>query len=178
MKKPKKKSDVVENVMTVRNVDVFYGSNHAVKDVSLDIRKNQITALIGPSGCGKSTLLRCLNRMNDNIEICKITGEVKYDGQDIYDKNVDVVALRARIGMVFQKPNPFPKSIYDNVAYGPRIHRLAENKQQLDDIVENSLKKPVCLLKLQIGWRTPVLVCRAANNKDCALHGRLRWSQR
>ncbi|MBL4596348.1 MAG: phosphate ABC transporter ATP-binding protein [Robiginitomaculum sp.] len=141
MKKPKKKSDVVENVMTVRNVDVFYGSNHAVKDVSLDIRKNQITALIGPSGCGKSTLLRCLNRMNDNIEICKITGEVKYDGQDIYDKNVDVVALRARIGMVFQKPNPFPKSIYDNVAYGPRIHRLAENKQQLDDIVENSLKK-------------------------------------
>jgi phosphate transport system ATP-binding protein len=127
--------------MTTRNVDVFYGEKHAILDASLDIAKNQVIAMIGPSGCGKSTFLRCLNRMNDTIDICRVTGEIKLDGQDIYDKKLDVVPLRAQVGMVFQKPNPFPKSIYDNVAYGPRIHGLADNKQGLDEIVETSLVK-------------------------------------
>ena len=124
-----------------RNVNVFYANDQAIHDVSLDIASNEVIALIGPSGCGKSTFLRCLNRMNDNIDICKITGELTLDGQDIYAKNQDPVLLRARVGMVFQKPNPFPKSIYDNVAYGPRIHGLTRNKSELDDLVESSLRK-------------------------------------
>lgn len=127
--------------ISTRQVDVFYADNLAIHDVSLDIGKNEVIALIGPSGCGKSTFLRCLNRMNDNIDICRITGELKLDGQDIYAKNQDPVLLRARVGMVFQKPNPFPKSIYDNVAYGPRIHGLTANKAELDELVEESLHK-------------------------------------
>lgn len=127
--------------MLVRNINVFYGEKHAVKDVSMDIGNNQITAMIGPSGCGKSTLLRCFNRMNDTIENCRVSGEVSLDGQNIYSKKVDVVELRTNVGMVFQKPNPFPKSIYDNVAYGPRIHGLAKNRKDLDEIVHNSLLK-------------------------------------
>lgn len=126
---------------STRNVDVFYANNQAIHDVSLDIGKHEVIALIGPSGCGKSTFLRCLNRMNDNIDICRISGELKLDGQDIYAKDQDPVLLRARVGMVFQKPNPFPKSIYDNVAYGPRIHGLTANKAELDDLVEQSLQK-------------------------------------
>jgi phosphate transport system ATP-binding protein len=128
-------------VMTVRNANVYYGDTHALKDVSLDIGRNQVVALIGPSGCGKSTFLRCLNRMNDTIEAARVTGEFRLDGQDIYDRANDVVLLRARIGMVFQKPNPFPKSIYENVAYGPRIHGLAANRAELDDIVYGSLER-------------------------------------
>ena len=128
-------------IMTANNVDVFYGKKQAIDDVSLDIPENQITALIGPSGCGKSTFLRCFNRMNDTIDICKVTGDIRFAGQDIYDSKVDVVALRARIGMVFQKANPFPKSIFDNVAYGPRIHDLAESKDELEEIVIKSLKR-------------------------------------
>jgi len=127
--------------MTCRNVDVFYGDKHAILDVSIDIGRNEVIAMIGPSGCGKSTFLRCLNRMNDTIESCRVTGDILLDDLNIYDKNIDVVPLRAQVGMVFQKPNPFPKSIYDNIAYGPRIHGLVGNKLEEDEIVETSLKK-------------------------------------
>ena len=124
-----------------RDVCVFYGEKQALFDVSLDIYENQVTSLIGPSGCGKSTYLRCLNRMNDTIDICRVTGKIELHGDNIYDKAVDVVHLRARVGMVFQKPNPFPKSIYDNVAYGPRIHGIATTKAETDEIVQKSLEK-------------------------------------
>ena len=124
-----------------KDVNVYYGENHAIKNVSVDIEDKTVTAFIGPSGCGKSTFLRCLNRMNDTIPICRVTGDIHLDGEDIYDKRVDPVQLRAKVGMVFQKPNPFPKSIYDNVAYGPRLHGLAENRAELDDIVRTSLER-------------------------------------
>jgi phosphate transport system ATP-binding protein len=127
--------------MTCRNVNVHYGDNHAIIDVNIDIGRNEVLAMIGPSGCGKSTFLRCLNRMNDTVEGCQVTGEITLDGQDIHGKHIDVVPLRAQIGMVFQKPNPFPKSIYDNVAYGAKIHGLASNKSDLDEIIETSLQK-------------------------------------
>ncbi|WP_439155357.1 phosphate ABC transporter ATP-binding protein PstB [Yoonia sp.] len=127
--------------ITAKGVQVYYGDTHAIKDVNVDIDDKTVTALIGPSGCGKSTFLRCLNRMNDTIDICRVVGDIAIDGQDIYDPRVDPVQLRAKVGMVFQKPNPFPKSIYDNVAYGPRIHGLAKNKADLDDIVENALRR-------------------------------------
>jgi len=127
--------------MSMRNVNVFYDDKQAINDVSLDLARNQVTALIGPSGCGKSTFLRCMNRMNDTISICRVEGEFKLDDQDIYATKMDPVLLRARVGMVFQKPNPFPKSIYENVAYGPKIHGLASNKAELDEIVISSLQK-------------------------------------
>ncbi len=127
--------------MQARDVNVFYGDKQALFDVSLDILDRSVTSLIGPSGCGKSTFLRCLNRMNDVIESCRVTGEITLDGRDINSPKVDPVQLRARVGMVFQKPNPFPKSIFENVAYGPRIHGLASSKTELAEIVENSLKK-------------------------------------
>lgn len=126
---------------SVRHVDVFYEEKQAIFNANLDIAKNQVIAMIGPSGCGKSTFLRCLNRMNDTIPICRIHGKITLDGEDIYDKDNDPVLLRARVGMVFQKPNPFPKSIYDNVAYGPRLHGLYRNRVDLDEIVETSLRK-------------------------------------
>lgn len=125
----------------LRNVNVSYGTQRAIKDISLDIGRNEVISFIGPSGCGKSTFLRCLNRMNDSIESCRVTGQLLLDDEDIYQSKRDVVELRARVGMVFQKPNPFPKSIYDNVAYGPRIHGLANRKSELDEIVEYSLRK-------------------------------------
>ena len=127
--------------ISCREVNVYYGENHAIKNVSVDIAEKEVTAFIGPSGCGKSTFLRCINRMNDTIKTCRIEGEIRLDGENIYDRNVDPVLLRARIGMVFQKPNPFPKSIYQNVAYGPRIHGLARNRAELDEIVITSLEK-------------------------------------
>lgn len=127
--------------MSIRNAAIYYDDKQAIDNISLDLAKNQVTALIGPSGCGKSTFLRSLNRMNDTIDICKITGQFTLDGEDIYNKNLDPVLLRARVGMVFQKPNPFPKSIYENVAYGARIHGLTNNKAELDAIVETSLQK-------------------------------------
>lgn len=127
--------------MQTRNVDVFYGDKQAIFDVSLDIGVNEVVAMIGPSGCGKSTFLRCLNRMNDTIPSCKVTGSMSLDGEDLYGADLDPVLLRARVGMVFQKPNPFAKSIFDNVAYGPRIHGLAGNRAELDDIVVESLRK-------------------------------------
>ena len=124
-----------------RGVQVHYGDTHAIKDVNVDIAHKTVTAFIGPSGCGKSTFLRCLNRMNDTISIARIEGDIRIDGEDIYDRRVDPVQLRAKVGMVFQKPNPFPKSIYENVAYGPRIHGLARSKADLDEIVEKSLRR-------------------------------------
>ena len=127
--------------ISARGVQVHYGTAHAIKDVDVDILANTVTAFIGPSGCGKSTFLRCLNRMNDTIDICKVTGKITLDGEDIYDVRVDPVQLRAKVGMVFQKPNPFPKSIYDNVAYGAKIHGLTRNKAELDEVVESCLRK-------------------------------------
>ena len=127
--------------MMTRNVDVFYGEKQAIFDVSLDIAQNEVIAMIGPSGCGKSTFLRCLNRMNDTIPSCRVSGSMSLDGEDLYGADLDPVLLRARVGMVFQKPNPFAKSIYDNVAYGPRIHGLSSNRAELDDIVVDSLMK-------------------------------------
>ena len=127
--------------ISTKNLNVFYGAKQALFDVNLELEEKKVTALIGPSGCGKSTYIRCLNRMNDVIDICKVEGSIKIDGQEINKKDVDVNLLREKVGMVFQKPNPFPKSIYDNIAYGPRIHGLANNKSDLDNIVESSLKK-------------------------------------
>lgn len=127
--------------MAARNVKVFYGDTEALHGVDLDIYENEVIAFIGPSGCGKSTFLRCLNRMNDTIDGCRVTGDIRLDGQDIYDRNLDVVLLRAQVGMVFQKPNPFPKSIYENIAYGPRLHGLAKTRADLDVIVERSLTR-------------------------------------
>ncbi len=127
--------------IAARNVNVFYGAKQAIDDVSIDIATEHVTAFIGPSGCGKSTFLRALNRMNDTIPGCRFEGDIKLDGVDIYKGDMDVVQLRARVGMVFQKPNPFPKSIYENVAYGPRIHGLAASKADMDAIVEKSLTR-------------------------------------
>jgi phosphate transport system ATP-binding protein len=132
---------VEDPIMSARGVNVHYGDKHAIRDVTLDIARNQVISMIGPSGCGKSTFLRCLNRMNDTIESARVTGTITLDGRDIYERRQDVVQLRARVGMVFQKPNPFPKSIYDNVAYGPRIHGLAADRVELDEIVQTSLQK-------------------------------------
>jgi phosphate transport system ATP-binding protein len=128
-------------LITCRGVDVYYGDKQAIRSVSIDIARKQVLAMIGPSGCGKSTFLRCINRMNDTIPGARVTGAIAIEGQDIHDRKVDVVQLRARIGMVFQKPNPFPKSIYENVAYGPRIHGLAGDRAELDEIVNTSLRR-------------------------------------
>ena len=127
--------------MSARGVNVFYGAKQAVRDVSIDVDMDKVTAFIGPSGCGKSTFLRTLNRMNDTIAHARVEGQITLDGEDIYSDDMDVVQLRARVGMVFQKPNPFPKSIYENVAYGPRIHGLAASRADLDVIVERSLRR-------------------------------------
>ena len=124
-----------------KDVKVFYGDNEALHGISMDVYQNEVISFIGPSGCGKSTFLRCMNRMNDTIENCRVTGSIALDGRDVYEPSLDVVQLRAQVGMVFQKPNPFPKSIYENIAYGPRLHGLAERKADLDDIVESSLRR-------------------------------------
>ncbi len=131
----------VDARLKARNVNVFYAEKKAIDNVTIDIGNQEVISFIGPSGCGKSTFLRCFNRMNDTIDTCRVEGQITLENENIYDKKIDVVPLRARIGMVFQKPNPFPKSIYDNVAYGPRIHGLSENKEHLDNIVEESLKR-------------------------------------
>lgn len=141
MRKIERDVHMSEPKISARNVNVHYGDTHAIKGVDIDIADKTVTAFIGPSGCGKSTFLRCLNRMNDTIEICRVDGEIRLDGRDINHKSVDPVQLRAQVGMVFQKPNPFPKSIYDNIAYGPRIHGLAKSKEELDEIVEKSLRR-------------------------------------
>ena len=126
--------------ISVSNLNVFYGSKQAIFDINMSINSKEVTAFIGPSGCGKSTLLRCFNRMNDLIDICKINGSIKLDNLEVYSKKIDIVRLRTKVGMVFQKPNPFPKSIYDNVAYGPKIHGLCKDVSELDGIVEKSLQ--------------------------------------
>jgi len=136
-----KDTSMTDAKITAKGVDVHYADTHAIKDVNVEIADKTVTAFIGPSGCGKSTFLRCINRMNDTIDICRVTGDIRIDGEDIYDSRVDPVQLRAKVGMVFQKPNPFPKSIYDNVAYGPKIHGLARNKSELDEIVEKALRR-------------------------------------
>lgn len=128
-------------IITARDVDVYYAQKQALDKINLEIPENKVTSLIGPSGCGKTTFLRCINRMNDLVDIARVEGEIKIAGQDIYEADVDVVALRAQVGMVFQKPNPFPKSIYDNVAYGPKIHGLTSGKADMDELVEWSLRK-------------------------------------
>lgn len=130
---------MVESKISVEHLNLFYGTNHALKDISMEIKEKNITAFIGPSGCGKSTFLKCMNRMNDLVENVKIDGKIYLDGEDIYAKGVDTTLLRKKVGMVFQQPNPFPMSIYDNIAYGPRIHGI-KNKTQLDEIVENALR--------------------------------------
>ncbi len=135
--------------ISARGLNVHYGDKQALHDIDLDIPAGEVTALIGPSGCGKSTFLRCINRMNDMVDGAKVTGSLTLDGSDVYDRQLDVVQLRARVGMVFQKPNPFPKSIYDNVAYGPRIHGLARDQAELDEIVMNSLEKAGLLAEVE-----------------------------
>ena len=145
----------MENKIEIHNMNLHYGDFHALHDINLDIKENEITAFIGPSGCGKSTLLRSLNRMNDLVENCRITGDIMLDGQDIY-KNCDVNLLRRRVGMVFQKPNPFPMSIYDNIAYGPRIHGI-KNKSRLDEIVENALKGAAIFDEVKDRLKAPAL---------------------
>ena len=132
---------MTQNKIEARNVQVYYGTNHAIRDVDVNILDKTVTAFIGPSGCGKSTFLRCLNRMNDTIAGCRVEGRITLDREDIFDVRVDPVQLRAKIGMVFQKPNPFPKSIYDNVAYGPKIHGLTRSKAELDEVVESCLRR-------------------------------------
>lgn len=144
------RGEPMENAKIVaRDVNVFYGEKQALFDVNLDIPENQVTALIGPSGCGKSTFLRCLNRMNDVIDVCRVSGRIEIEGRDVYDPALDVVQLRAQVGMVFQKPNPFPKSIYDNIAYGPRIHGTVTSKAELDEIVRSSLEKSGLLKEVE-----------------------------
>jgi len=138
---PAARDAVHDPVMTARSVNVYYGEKHAVKNVSLDIGRNQVLAMIGPSGCGKSSFLRCLNRMNDSVASARVDGTITLDGQDIYQREQDVAQLRARVGIVFQKPTPFPQSIYANVAYGPRIHGLAKNRGDMDELVNTSLQR-------------------------------------
>jgi len=135
------RDSIPDPVMTAHRVNVYYGDKHAVKNVSLDIGRNQVLAMIGPSGCGKSTFLRCLNRMNDTIPSARVEGEITLDGENIYDRKQDVAQLRARVGIVFQKPTPFPQSIYANVAYGPRIHGLTKNRGDMDELVNTSLQR-------------------------------------
>ncbi len=147
--------DTHTNKISARGVQVHYGTTHALKDVDVDILDKTVTAFIGPSGCGKSTFLRCLNRMNDTIPICRVTGTILLEGENIYDRRVDPVQLRAKVGMVFQKPNPFPKSIYDNVAYGPKIHGLTRTRAELDEIVENSLRKAALWAEVKDRLQSP-----------------------
>ena len=128
-------------VMSAKNCNVFYGNDQALKNINIEVGRSEVLALIGPSGCGKSTFLRCLNRLNDTIDTCRVSGQISLEGEDIYSGGMDVVLLRARVGMVFQKPNPFPKSIYENVAYGPKIHGITSSKKELDELVESSLDR-------------------------------------
>ena len=157
-----------EAKMGANDVSVFYGDKQAIKNVSINIYDDLVTAFIGPSGCGKSTFLRCLNRMNDTIPSARVTGRIDLDGADINSSGMDVVQLRARVGMVFQKPNPFPKSIYENVAYGPRIHGLAASKADLDEIVEKSLKRAALWDEVKDRLRKAGQPCLAANSNACA----------
>ena len=161
-------------LMTCRKVDVWYGDKQAIRDVNIDIARSQVLAMIGPSGCGKSTFLRCLNRMNDTIPSARVTGDIVFDGRDIHDKRQDVVQLRSRVGMVFQKPNPFPKSIYENVAYGPRIHGLAAGRVDLDEIVTDSLRRAGLWEEVKDRLEQPGTHCPAASSNGYASPARWR----
>ena len=153
-----------------KDVNIYYGEKHAIKNLSIDIPDRAVSSFIGPSGCGKSTFLRAINRMNDTIPTCRVTGDITLDGSSIYDRDLDVVQLRAKIGMVFQKPNPFPKSIYENVAYGPRIHGISNSKAELDEIVEKSLKQaPACGKRSRTVSITPAPASPAASSSGSAL---------
>lgn len=145
-----------DSKISVSGLNLFYGENHALKDINIKIRENTVMALIGPSGCGKSTFLKCLNRMNDLVDGVKVDGKVLLDGEDIYDPGVDTTLLRKKVGMVFQQPNPFPMSIYDNIAYGPRIHGI-KNKSRLDEIVENALKGAAIFDEVKDRLKAPAL---------------------
>ena len=155
--------------MTCRDVDVYYGEKQAIYNVSLDIGKNEVIAMIGPSGCGKSTFLRCLNRMNDTIDICKVSGTIKLDETDIYDPAIDVVPLRAQVGMVFQKPNPFPKSIYDNIAYGPKIHGIANTRSETR-LVERGQRSPGPAGNRPFRWPAAAIVHRPNHCRQSRSH--------
>ena len=155
----------MQTKIKIHDLNLFYGEKQALFDINLEVWGGHVLALIGPSGCGKSSFMRCINRMNDSVEGIHIHGKVLIEGQDIYDKSVDVVSLRTRVGMVFQKPNPFPKSIYDNVAYGPRIHHLCSTRADMDHIVEKRSK---------IDWMILAQVSLADNNNGCVLPGPLR----
>ena len=156
--------------VVARNVNVFYGDKHALKDVNVDIPERSGMAFIGPSGCGKSTFLRCINRMNDTIPVARVTGKIEIDDLDIYDKSLDVVQLRARVGMVFQKPNPFPKSIFENVAYGPRIHGIARSKTELDEIVASSLSRDLASMMGDVTFGAPRVVTLKGFPGEHAVH--------
>ena len=160
------------NKFEVKNMDLYYGSFHALKNINIAIPEKEITAFIGPSGCGKSTFLKSLNRMNDLVEGCRISGDILLDGVDIYKDKMDVNVLRKRVGMVFQKPNPFPMSIYDNIAYGPRTHGV-RSKAQLDEIVEKSLRGAAIWDEVK-----DRLACPAASSSVCALPAPWRWSRK
>ena len=164
--------------ISAKGVQVFYADTHAIKNVDVEIQDKTVTAFIGPSGCGKSTFLRSLNRMNDTINTCRVEGEILLDGQNIYNPEVDPVQLRAKVGMVFQKPNPFPKSIYDNVAYGPRIHGLSQSKTELDEIVEMALRRGALWEEVKDRYLNQELVCLVVSNKDCALQEQLQPSRK
>jgi len=155
-----------KGIFDVKNLNMYYGKNHALKNINIDIGARSITAIIGPSGCGKSTFLKCLDRMNDLVPGTRVEGAVNFKGKNIYDKDVDVVELRKNVGMVFQKPNPFPMSVYDNVAYGPRIHGI-KDKRKLDSVVETSLKQSALWEELKDRSATRPWACRAASSKGC-----------
>ena len=164
--------------ISAKNINLFYGQKQALFDINLDFKEHSVTALIGPSGCGKSSFLRCINRMNDTVLGCKIEGKITLDGENIYRENLDLVLLRASVGMVFQKPNPFPKSIYENVAYGSRIHGLFQNKKELDEIVEKSLTKAGLWTRRRIDCMSRPTVFPVVNNKDSASRAQLRLSRK
>ena len=167
---------VSEIRMTAENVDVYYTDTHAIKNVNISIRANEVLAIIGPSGCGKSTFLRCLNRINDIIDGCRITGRIKLDGKDIYGSDMDVVELRARVGMVFQKPNPFPKSIYDNIAYGPRLHSLVGDRAERMKWSIPAFRKLDCFRKWRIESTSLELNYRVVSSNVYVSHERLQFS--
>ena len=160
----------------IENLDLYYGDFQALKKINLNIKANEVTAFIGPSGCGKSTLLKCLNRMNDLVEGCRITGKVLLDGENIYG-DIDINLLRKRVGMVFQKPNPFPMSVYDNVAFGPRTHGI-KSKIKLDDIVERSLRQAAIWDELKSRLKRVLWNSLAASSKDSVLRGHWRYSRK
>ena len=164
----------LDNILEMENVSVAYAGNYAVKNVSFNVARNAITSIIGPSGCGKSTLLRCLNRMNDFILDASIEGNIRFEGQDIYAREVDAVEVRHHIGMVFQKPNPFPKSIFKNVAWGPTVNRY---QGSITELVERSLKQASLWDEVKDRLNDSALGCLAGSNNDCALPGRWPWSQ-